>query len=143
VLAVHHRVADPEVVPRDTTRQVEEAGAEVAANRIGIHVAVTRGTREEQARPHVPDRLRAGELAHILVAVRRADERAGIGVILRPDGIADGAGNADTFELTGISHRCIPVVILAVRRTKREAGDRRRTVLDVLLALVQPVAARA
>src|SRR5690606_4155622 len=103
VLAVHDRITDPEEVPSKTTRQVEEAGAEVAANRIGIHVAVTRGTREEQARRHVTDRQRAGKLAHFLVAVRRADERAVFVVKLRPDGVADGAGNADTVELTGIA----------------------------------------
>src|SRR5690606_33334710 len=75
VLTVQHRVADPEVVPCNTTRQVEEPRAEVAANRIIVHVAITSGTREEQARRHVTDRQRAGKLAHVLIAVRRADER--------------------------------------------------------------------
>src|SRR5690606_23210 len=143
VLAVQHCIADPEEVPCDATRQIEEACTEVAANIIIVDVAVTRGAGEEQARRHMTDRQRADKLAHILVAVRRAEEVAGRAIILRPDRVADGAGNADTIELTGIAQCRIPVVVLTPRSAECEAGDRRRAILDMILALVQPVTARS
>ena len=144
VFAVEHRVAQTGHVPSHTRREVEEAGVEAYASRdIGARCLTPAGrTREEQARRHVTDRQRASEVLGLLCAVRGAGECASNAIELTVHRVGETGSDADAVELTGVAAFHVPVVVFAERSAHREAGNRRRAVLDVLVAGIQPVIAR-